>query len=545
VEADPLPSLFDNIKGDIFGGTTAAVVALPLALAFGVASGVGAIAGLYGAIAVGFFAAVFGGTKSQVSGPTGPMTVVMAVIVTQHAENLGEAFAIVILGGFLQIIFGLVRVGRFVTYTPYSVVSGFMSGIGVIIIIIQTLPFIGMPAEPGGPLGVINVWAGSTLQVNTDALMIAGLCLAVVIFWPNRLHAVLPPHLASLVAGSATAFFFLSDAPVIGEIPTGLPDLHLPLVSPANLPAILGPAFVLALLGSIDSLLTSLVADSITRTRHKSDRELIGQGIGNMVSGLIGGLPGAGATMRTVVNVRAGGRSPLSGALHALILLALVLGLGPLAEQVPHAALAGILIKVGWDIIDWNYIKRFRRAPRDQVLVMFITLGLTVFVDLVTAVAVGFILAGFATARWMEREEMKGVTAIAYPDKSDNLDPEAREALEKLQGRVAVVSLRGHFSYASARKLNRWVGQVSMGYEAIIYDFTEAAHIDTSAALAVEELLTIAVNDNIFCFIAGLSDSAGATVKSLGVLDAIPPGHITATLLDSIKMAESNLADRL
>ncbi len=540
-----MPSLFDNIKGDIFGGTTAAVVALPLALAFGVASGVGAIAGLYGAIAVGFFAAVFGGTKSQVSGPTGPMTVVMAVIVTQHAENLGEAFAIVILGGFLQIIFGLVRVGRFVTYTPYSVVSGFMSGIGVIIIIIQTLPFIGMPAEPGGPLGVINVWAGSTLQVNTDALMIAGLCLAVVIFWPNRLHAVLPPHLASLVAGSATAFFFLSDAPVIGEIPTGLPDLHLPLVSPANLPAILGPAFVLALLGSIDSLLTSLVADSITRTRHKSDRELIGQGIGNMVSGLIGGLPGAGATMRTVVNVRAGGRSPLSGALHALILLALVLGLGPLAEQVPHAALAGILIKVGWDIIDWNYIKRFRRAPRDQVLVMFITLGLTVFVDLVTAVAVGFILAGFATARWMEREEMKGVTAIAYPDKSDNLDPEAREALEKLQGRVAVVSLRGHFSYASARKLNRWVGQVSMGYEAIIYDFTEAAHMDTSAALAVEELLTIAVNDNIFCFIAGLSDSAGATVKSLGVLDAIPPGHITATLLDSIKMAESNLADRL
>ena len=540
-----MPSLFDNIRGDIFGGATAAVVALPLALAFGVASGVGAIAGLYGAIAVGFFAAVFGGTKSQISGPTGPMTVVMAVIVTQHAENLGEAFAIVILGGFLQIIFGLVRVGRFVTYTPYSVVSGFMSGIGVIIIIIQTLPFIGMPAEPGGPLGVINVWAGSTLQVNTDALMIAGLCLAVVIFWPNRLHAVLPPHLASLVAGSATAFFFLSDAPVIGEIPTGLPDLHLPLVSPANLPTILGPAFVLALLGSIDSLLTSLVADSITRTRHKSDRELIGQGIGNMVSGLIGGLPGAGATMRTVVNVRAGGRTPLSGALHALILLALVLGLGPLAEQVPHAALAGILIKVGWDIIDWNYIKRFRRAPRDQVLVMFITLGLTVFVDLVTAVAVGFILAGFATARWMEQEGMKGVTAIAFPDKSDNLDPEAREALEKLQGRVAVVTLRGHFSYASARELNRWVGQASMGYEAIIYDFTEAAHMDTSAALAVEDLLTNAVNDNIFCLVAGLSDSAGATAKSLGVLDVIPSGHITATLLDSLKMAESNLADRL
>ncbi|SVE51499.1 uncharacterized protein METZ01_LOCUS504353, partial [marine metagenome] len=233
--------------------------------------------------AVGFFAAVFGGTKSQVSGPTGPMTVVMGAIVAEHAGNLGEAFAIVILGGFLQIIFGVLRVGRFVSYTPYSVVSGFMSGIGVIIIIIQTLPFIGMPAVPGGPLDVINVWAGLSLQVNMDALMVAGLCLAIVIFWPSRLHAILPPHLAALVVGSAMAFLFLQGAPVIGNIPTGLPDLVLPFISLGNLTTIVGPAFVLALLGSIDSLLTSLVADSITQTRHKSDRELIGQGIGNMV----------------------------------------------------------------------------------------------------------------------------------------------------------------------------------------------------------------------------------------------------------------------
>ena len=264
-----------------------------------------------------------------------------------------------------------------------------------------------------------------------------------------------------------------------------------------------------------------------------------------MVSGLIGGLPGAGATMRTVVNVRAGGRTPLSGALHAVILLALVLGLGPLAEQVPHAVLAGILIKVGWDIIDWGYIKYCWRAPRDNVLVMFVTLGLTVFVDLITAVAVGLILAGFATARWMEREEMKGVTAIAIPDKAVNPETEDRAALEKLHGRVVVVTLRGRFSYASARELNRWVGQASMGYEAIIYDFTEAAHMDTSAALAMEELLTIAVDDDIPCFITGLSDSAETTLRSLGVLDGIPATHITAVLLDALRVAESKLAVRL
>jgi len=535
-------SIFNNIKGDIFGGLTAAVVALPLALAFGIASGLGAIAGLYGAIAVGFFAAIFGGTKSQISGPTGPMTVVMAVIVTEHAENLSEALAIVMLGGFFQIIFGVFRVGRFVSYTPFSVVSGFMSGIGVIIILIQTLPFIGMPADSGGPLGVINIWASLAIQVNIDALIIASLCLSILIFWPNRLHAVLPPHLVALIVGSIVAFYFLPDAPVIGDVPTGFPDFHLPLVSPGKLPDILGPAFILALLGSIDSLLTSLVADTITRTRHKSDRELIGQGIGNMVSGLIGGLPGAGATMRTVVNVRAGGRTVLSGALHALILLALVLGLGPLAEKVPHAALAGILIKVGWDIIDWSYIKRFHSAPRDQVLVMFVTLGLTVFVDLITAVAVGFIIASFTTARWMEREEMKGVIDITVPDKFDNLDPEVQDALEKLRGRVAVITLRGHFSYASARELNRWIGQSSMGYEAIIYDFTMVTHLDTSATLAMAELLTAAVNDHIPCFIAGLSDSNAGIAESLGIFDVIPPTQIMASLLDALQMVESNLA---
>jgi len=539
-----LTSIFNNIKGDIFGGVTAAVVALPLALAFGVASGLGAIAGLYGAIAVGFFAAVFGGTKSQVSGPTGPMTVVMAVIVTEHAENLSEALTIVVLGGFFQIIFGTLRVGRFVSYTPSSVVSGFMSGIGVIIILIQTLPFIGMPAVSGGPLGVIDVWASLSVRVNMDALIIAGLCLSILIFWPARLHAILPPHLAALVVGSIIGFYFLSEAPVIGDIPTGLPDIHLPNFSFGSWSTIVGPAFVLALLGSIDSLLTSLVADSITRTRHKSDRELVGQGIGNIFSGLIGGLPGAGATMRTVVNVRAGGRTPLSGALHALILLALALGLGPLAEKVPHAALAGILIKVGWDIIDWGYIKRFHSAPRDQVLVMLVTLGLTVFVDLITAVAIGFILASITTARWMGREEMRGVTVITDLNEIDNLDLEVLDSFKKLQGRIAIITLRGYFSYASARELNQWVGEASMGYEALIYDFTEATYLDTSAALAVEELWTIAADNHVLCLIAGLTDSAETVAKALGVLKVIPSGQITATLLDSIQLAERSLADR-
>ncbi len=526
-----------TLQGDIFGGVTAAVVALPLALAFGVTSGLGAIAGLYGAITVGFFASVFGGTRSQVSGPTGPMTIVMAAIVVEHAGNLTEAFAIVFLGGVIQIVFGLLKVGRYVSYTPYSVVSGFMSGIGVIIIIIQVLPFLGLPSAPGGPLGVLTVLPGTVSEANLQAVLIAVLSLGVMIFWPAKLRAILPAPLATLVVGTLVGLTLLPGAPVIGDVPTGLPTLHLPILSFSALTTVVQPALILALLGSIDSLLTSLVADSITRTRHNSNRELIGQGIGNMAAGLLGGLPGAGATMRTVVNVHAGGHSRLSGALHALILLALVLGLGPVAGIIPLAVLAGILMKVGWDIIDWGYLKRIKRAPRDKVIVMLTTLSLTVFVDLITAVAVGLIFASFVTARWMEREELAGVTAIALPDHNSGLSEAEIHELEKHAGQINLVVLSGRFSYASARQLVQRVGAETSGYRSVVFDFTDAAHIDTSAALAIDELIDIASQSPSVCYLSGLSGTAESTLSALGVLERLPASHVFVDRLDAIKAA--------
>jgi len=323
---------------------------------------------------------------------------------------------------------------------------------------------------------------------------------------------------------------------VIGNVPTGLPALHLPVISPADLTRVIQPAFVLALLGTIDSLLTSLVADSITRTHHDSNRELVGQGIGNMAAGLLGALPGAGATMRTVVNVRAGGRTPISGALHALILLSLVLGLGPLAEKIPHAVLAGILLKVGWDIIDWGYLKRIRHAPREKVIVMFITLGLTVFVDLITAVAVGLIIAGFVTARWMEEEELKGVTAVALAEHGA-LDDGERALLETFDGDVVVVTLRGRFSYASARQLTRQVEAHIADYRAVILDFSEAAHIDTSAAMAVEELVGSLHEQGVASIISGISGRAEKTLRGLGILDSHNSADITASVQDAFRRA--------
>lgn len=529
--------------GDVFGGITAAVVALPLALAFGVASGVGPIAGLYGAIAVGFLAAVFGGTSSQVSGPTGPMTVVMAAIVAQHADNLSHAFAIVILGGLFQIAFGLMRIGRYVSYTPYSVVSGFMSGIGVIIILIQVLPFLGLPAATGGPLALYDALRNLG-AINPMALGIAVLSLAIMIYWPDRLAKYLPAPLAALVAGTVAALLLPPGVPVIGEVPTGWPQIQIPNLAMSDLPGIVQPALILALLGSIDSLLTSLVADAITRTRHDSNRELIGQGIGNMAAGLIGAIPGAGATMRTVVNVRAGGRTRLSGALHAVILLALVLGLGPVAEQIPHAALAGILMKVGWDIIDWPYLKRIRRAPREKLAVMLVTMVLTVFVDLITAVAVGLILAGFVTARWMEVEELKGIVQLALPDAEDELPEQERNALSGLNGQVTMIALRGRFSYASARQLVQTLSSGLSAYRMAIFDLTDAAHIDTSAALAIESMLEAASEELEGIIVCGLSGDADDTLDRLGVLQPRQGLHQVDTRMEAIALATDLLLKR-
>jgi sulfate permease, SulP family len=526
----------DNLRDDLFGGLTAAVVALPLALAFGVASGAGAIAGLYGAIAVGFFAAIFGGTPAQVSGPTGPMTVVMAAIVATHAGNMAEAFTIVMLGGLVMMAFGVLRLGRYIVYTPISVVSGFMTGIGIIIILLQTVPFFGLPAA-GGPMASVEAWPRIPAELDLGAAAVGALALAIMVFWPARLRAIVPPPLAALVLGTVAALVAFPSAPILGDIPTGLPELVVPTIALDRLPEIVQGAFVLAILGAIDSLLTSLVADQVTRTRHDSDKELVGQGIGNAVAGLIGGLPGAGATMRTVVNIRAGGRTQLSGALHAIVLLALALGLAPLAENVPHAVLAGILLKVGWDIVDWSYLKRLRRMPREKVVVMLVTLALTVFVDLITAVAVGIILASFVNARAFEKEQLAGIARLANGEDLAELPADEQALLKAAIGRVTLWRFRGPFSYASARQLITAVRLKADEHDAVIFDFTDTGYVDVSAALALEELLADAVRDGERIYLSGMSSPGGQLLERLGVSDQVPPAQRFPTRAEAVRQA--------
>ena len=526
-----------NLKGDFFGGLTSTVVGLPIALAFGVASGMGALAGLYGAIAVGFFASMFGGTRSQISGPTGSMTVLMAAIVVTHAENFTQAIIIILMAGAIQILLGVFRIGRFVSYTPYSVVSGFMSGVGVIIMVVQTLPFLGRAVVEGGPVGAIGAWPEAIRNFDPKALAIGAVSLAVAVALPERARKYVPPPLAALAVGTLLATAWLRGTPVIGEVPTGLPQIQWPAWSPALLIGSIAPAITLALLGSIDSLLTSLVADAMTRTHHNPNRELIGQGIGNFAAGLIGGVPGAGSTPGTVVNLRAGGSSGLSGMLRSGLLLALVMGLGKYVSVIPHAALAGILLKVGWDIVDWRFMKRLHKVRREHLIVMVLTLGLTVFVDLVTAVAFGLIAAGFASALQFERLELDSVVSVPLLDQTFFGITGTDVDDDPFSAHVGLVRLHGTFTVASATRLVKVISLDVQEHEVVILDFTDTHYVDDSAALVIEQLIDTALDEGTDCIVTGLDGDAAATLEALNVLERIPSAQIVASVDDAQPIA--------
>lgn len=533
--------LLSNLRGDIYGGLTTAVVALPLSLAFGVASGAGALAGLYGAILVGFFAALFGGTPAQTSGPTGPMTVVMAILFTHFAQNPATAFTVVMMGGAFQILFGVLRFGRYINLVPYPVISGFMSGIGSIIIILQLAPLVGHPTPEGVMLAKLAALPALLQQPETQAVVVSAVTLAIVYLTPQRINRLLPSPLIALLAGTAIGLLWLGEVPVIGDIPTGLPTLQVPQLSVADLPLMIRYALVLAFLGSIDTLLTSLIADSITRTHHRSDKELIGQGIGNVASGLFGGIPGAGATMRTVVNVRAGGRTPLSGMLHAVVLLLVVLGFGGAVEHIPLAVLAGILLKVGTDIIDWRYLKRILRAPKAGVVIMLTTLALTVAIDLVTAVAAGMVMASVLFVKRMADTQMQSMKLVFDPAHAQDLSPAESGILERADGRIVLFHLEGPMSFGSAKDVTRVLAS-STNQEVLVIDLSDVPFIDSSASIALEEAIQGAHADGDHVVLCGLRPKVREVLGKIGVTALIPSGGITETRLDALRRAEALLA---
>ena len=549
----------DNLKGDIFGGITAGIVALPLALAFGIqafggiddpsASSMGALAGLVGATFLGFFASLFGGTHSQISGPTGPMTVITASLLSgvwaaQHSMS-AVLISMSLAGlfcGIFQILFGIMKIGKYVRYIPYPVLSGFMSGIGVIIIIQQLYPLIGCKS----PVLVIDMITQFPERiaggVSVIALLLGLGTIAIIYLFPLITKKIPSTLVALLVMTVISLFLNMDERLLIGQIPSGFP---MPVFAKeglslagldwgAVLKASIIPGLTLAGLGSIDTLLTSVVADNITKTHHNSNRELVGQGIGNMVSGLFCGISGAGATMRTVVNVKSGGRTQISGMVHSLMLLAVLLGLGSLVRYVPLSVLAGILITVGWGIIDFKGFKDLLRIPRADAVVLIIVFLLTVFVDLLTAVGIGMVIA---CVLFMKRASdlVEGGYSSTEMTNFDKESPWQDEGgmPDKVQHKIYIQRLNGSIFFGTITKFQQVMNDVPEDAKIVIIRMRLVSFMDQSGLYAMETAIKELQDRGVLVLMTIIQPQPMYMLKTMKVIpELVPEQHTFATFED-------------
>ncbi len=500
-----------------------AVMMVPVALGFGALSGLGPVAAFYGAIVVGFSTAALGGAAPMISGPSALITIFTAVIISSYADSLAEAFTIVMMAGLIQIAFGLLRLGRFANWLPFSVVRGVFIGVGGYIFITQTLWFLGSPIEPGiGLFDIIASWPNAILNLNIHALAVAVITLAVFISWPDRFHRFVPDALVALIVGALAGVFIFDSAPRLGDTPIGLPEIQMPVLHVHLLIDAIQPALILAFLSSMYNLLTALIIDPLTGRTHQPNRELVGLGIGNIVTGALGGLPGAASAPCSLLAARAGGRSAVTGMVCAGVLLAVLFGLGRAISYIPHAAFAGILIKVGWDMMDLRFLRRIPKLSPDIGLVTLLTAILSLVVDVISAIAVGFIVSSMANALRSQSQQLNQTIStplldmVIFPDEMDDPD------FDPFRARVGLLSLRGSYSIASAREIVRVISPDLADHEIVIFDFSETTGMDDSAAMAVEDLINSIVRDqDKVCIVSGLSDQLEQNLNSLGIFDSV------------------------
>ncbi|WP_419554383.1 SulP family inorganic anion transporter [Candidatus Poriferisodalis sp.] len=532
-----------TFRGDLAGGLTTAAISITPAASFGIVSGLGAASGIYGGIAVGLFVGIFQRARAQMAATSSVMAVAMATVIATHADSMAEAFTIAMLAGVFQIILGALRIGSYISYTPYSVTAGFTSGIGLMIVISMVGSFLGDPIKITKPVGAIRAWPEAIGAANASALAIGLFTLVISLLWPKKLHKLLPSTLAGLLFGTLLSLVWLDNVPTIEGIPTALPEIQRPVVSLGFLASAVVPALTVALLSTVRGLLSSLAVDAQTRTQQDPDRGLLSVGAGNVAAGLIGGLPGHMTFVPTMVAHRLGARTPVSPVIRALTLLVLVLGLARYLEYIPHAAIAGMLVVIGWQLIDWRFLARLHRLQREHLVIMLATLSVTMLVDLVTAVAVGLIVAGMIGARQFERLQLDSVVSVPLLDQIFLRDhtPDTH-GISPYSARVGIVKLRGSFTVASSSKLIRTIGDDIVGHEVVILDFSETDYIDDSAALVIEQLIDTAEAADATCIVMALDGAPAATLASLDVLRQVGDEHIVATL-DEAREAARQLLD--
>ncbi|MDE1220148.1 SulP family inorganic anion transporter [Vibrio aestuarianus] len=543
-------SRFANIdlKGDLFGGVTTAIISLPLALAFGVASGAGAEAGLWGAIMVGLFAALFGGSSTLISEPTGPMTVIMTAVLTSMVASYPETglamtFTVVMMAGAFQILLGTLKLGKYITLMPYSVISGFMSGIGVILIILQLSPLLGQAAPAGGVMGTLSALPDIISNMKFNELFLGLLTLGILFFLPNKYRKYVPAQLVALVVVTliSVLLFNPEDIRRIGVIPAGLPSLVIPTFNAEIFTTMVIDALVLGTLGCIDTLLTAVIGDSLTRKEHDSDKELRGQGLANMISGLFGALPGAGATMGTVTNIQVGARSPLSGVARALVLALVVLVAGGLTEPIPMAVLAGIAVYVGFNILDWSFIQRAHKVSVQGMAIMYGVMLLTVFVDLIVAVGLGVFISNILIIERLSREQARQVKAISDADENDvPLTDSERSLLEKANGKVLFFYLSGPMIFSVSKAISRQHNHIS-DYEAMILDLTDVPMIDVTVGLALENAIRDALDAKCAVYLLCPNIQTKQQLEKFHILDLVPSEQAYSFRYEALNAAVSHV----
>ena len=604
---------FSHFKGDMFGGITAGIVALPLALAFGVSSGLGPSAGLYGAIFVSFFAALFGGTNTQISGPTAPMTavsmVVIAGIVATFDGDINKALpailTVFLLAGLMQVGLGIMGLGKYIKYIPYPVVSGFMTAIGVIILLTQILPSVGYypkedmafveqfkpyaeeiildnilkeeagegilvledfketikrgenisqeqilkesqtlaGSEASGVLGAIKVMPRALKNINWLELLLA-LGTIIIIYGFKRITKAVPSTLVALLVMSGIAIGFGLDYRPIEEIPSGLPIPNFGIFTEfsfSNIAPYIFTALTLALLGAIDSLLTSVVADNMTKTKHKPNKELIGQGIGNTIGAIFGGIPGAGATIRTVVNINAGGKTRLSGMMAGILLLVILLLLGPIASKIPAAVLAGILITVGIGVMDYKGLKAIPYMPRPEVIIMLIVLVLSSVWNLVYAVGIGLVIASLMFMKKMgdltaERSDVKPLKEEAWSDEIG--------FPENLKEEVFIKHIKGPLFFGSTNEFQQLAKQIPDSASTVIIRMGRMQYMDQSGLYAMEDVLVDLVGNGKKVLLVNILEQPRYMLERIDIIpDLIPTAHIFDNFNDCLIWVKENVKD--
>ena len=619
-----MKNLFKHFKGDFFGGITAGIVALPLALAFGVSSGLGPSAGLYGAIFISFFAALFGGTNTQISGPTAPMTavsmVIIATIIAMYDGSVEKALpailTVFLLAGVMQIGLGLIGIGKYIRYIPYPVVSGFMTAIGVIILVTQILPALGYypkedsewvnPFKPqaeelilenilreeagegilvledfeetiarsgevteetiqeeartlaakeaSGVIGAFKVLPRALKNIDYLELALA-LATIIIIYGFKRITTAVPSTLVALLVVSGVAYGFGFDYRPIEKIPEGFPIPNLEIITEFKLGAItpfIFTALTLALLGAIDSLLTSVVADNMTKTKHKPNKELVGQGIGNSIAAIFGGIPGAGATIRTVVNINSGGKTKLSGMIAGVLLLVILLALGPIASQIPAAVLAGILITVGIGVMDYKGLRAIPVLPKDiklgplklssEVIVMLIVLVLSSVWNLVYAVGIGLVIASLMFMKKIgdltaKRSDVKTLTAEkAWADEKD--------FPENLKEEVFIKHIKGPLFFGTTSEFQALADQIPDTAEYVIIRLGRMQYMDQSGLYAMEDVLQELQKNNITVLFTGILDQPKYMMERIDIIpDMVPNEHIFEKFKDCVSWVKENVKD--